>query len=190
METLAVGALGALVLLAVSVRLAAAGARRILAGGRRAGRAAAAAARTLGVRGLVAGLAGGTATVASAGAAAASPAPAAVSAPALALPSAPSVAHAAAARSATYVVRPGDSLWAIAARHLGPHASNAQIAAEWPRWYRANRAVIGSDPSLIHVGTRLVVPHPRRTGTSASTHHRPAHRDPGRSALTLDPDRR
>lgn len=189
MEALAVGALGALALLAVSVRLIGAAARRILAGGRRAGRAGAAAARTLGARGLVAALAGGSATVASVGAAAASPAPTAASAPALPLPSAHAVAHAASAPS-TYVVRPGDSLWGIAERHLGPHASNAEIAAEWPRWYRANRGVIGSDPSLIHVGARLVVPHPRRTGTSASTHHRPAHRDPGRSALTLDPDRR
>lgn len=60
------------------------------------------------------------------------------------------------------VVRPGDCLWTIAARHLGPDATDARIAAEWPRWYVANRAVIGPDPSLIYPGQRLVLP---RSGT-------------------------
>ncbi len=105
----------------------------------------------------------------------------------------PAPAAGAAARAhtpATYVVRPGDSLWVIAARQLGPGASDAQIAAEWPRWYRANRAVIGSNPSLLLVGTRLAVPHGRRTGTSASPHHSPVPSGPDRTAQTLDPDRR
>lgn len=56
------------------------------------------------------------------------------------------------------VVAPGDSLWDIAARSLAPHSSAASIAASWPRWYDANRAVIGPDPDLIHPGQRLEAP--------------------------------
>lgn len=56
------------------------------------------------------------------------------------------------------VVRPGDSLWAIAARRLGGSASPATIAENWPRWYAANRALIGPDPDLIHPGQQLRPP--------------------------------
>lgn len=56
------------------------------------------------------------------------------------------------------VVRPGDSLWTIAERHLGPDASAAEIATEWPRWYAANRARIGPDPDLITPGMVLHAP--------------------------------
>lgn len=56
------------------------------------------------------------------------------------------------------VVRPGDSLWAIAERELGPQASETQIAHRWPQWYRANRDVIGADPDLILPGTVLQSP--------------------------------
>ncbi|HEU0130979.1 MAG TPA: BTAD domain-containing putative transcriptional regulator [Mycobacteriales bacterium] len=45
----------------------------------------------------------------------------------------------AAARPDTYTVRPGDTLWGIAAHELGPTSSPAQVAARWPRWYAANR---------------------------------------------------
>ncbi|MEP6648739.1 MAG: LysM peptidoglycan-binding domain-containing protein [Lapillicoccus sp.] len=58
----------------------------------------------------------------------------------------------------TLTVVRGDSLWAIAARHLGPHATTQQVAREWPRWYAANRTVIGRDPNLIRVGQVLTVP--------------------------------
>jgi LysM repeat protein len=58
----------------------------------------------------------------------------------------------------TVVVAPGDSLWAIAARHLGAGASDAQIAAEWPAWYAANATTIGDDPGLIHPGQVLTAP--------------------------------
>lgn len=58
----------------------------------------------------------------------------------------------------TYVVRRGDALWDIAARHLGPAASAAQIAREWPRWYEANRAVIGDNPNVIRPGEVLRAP--------------------------------
>ena len=57
------------------------------------------------------------------------------------------------------VVRRGDSLWDIAARHLGADASAAEIATEWPRWHAANAAVIGPDPDLLLPGQRLLPPH-------------------------------
>lgn len=56
------------------------------------------------------------------------------------------------------VVQRGDSLWAIAARHLGPHAGAGEIAHAWQRWYAANRDVIGDDPDLIRPGQLLVPP--------------------------------
>lgn len=55
-------------------------------------------------------------------------------------------------------VAEGDSLWAIAARELGPDASDADVAQAWPRLYTANRAVIGADPSLVLPGTNLTIP--------------------------------
>ena len=66
--------------------------------------------------------------------------------------------HRARAVSEEVVVRRGDSLWDIAARHLGPDASAADIAAEWPRWYVANRSLVGPDPDLIRPGQRLRPP--------------------------------
>ncbi len=58
----------------------------------------------------------------------------------------------------TVVVAAGESLWSITARTLGPSAGAAQIAARWPRWYAANRAVIGPDPNLLRPGQRLHAP--------------------------------
>lgn len=64
--------------------------------------------------------------------------------------------------SETVVVRPGDSLWRIAAtvleRRSGRRASSAEVARFWPRIYAANREVVGPDPNLIRPGQRLVVP--------------------------------
>ena len=57
-------------------------------------------------------------------------------------------------------MRPGDSLWSLTARQLGPGATSTQIAAAWPRLYAANRAAIGNNPDLIHPGQRLVPPAP------------------------------
>jgi resuscitation-promoting factor RpfA len=59
---------------------------------------------------------------------------------------------------ADVVVRRGDTLWAIAARHLPGEASTEQIARSWPRWYAANRQVIGPDPDLIRPGQVLRPP--------------------------------
>jgi nucleoid-associated protein YgaU len=56
------------------------------------------------------------------------------------------------------VVRAGDTLWTIAARHLGPDPSDAMVTAAWHEWYVANRAVIGPDPSVIHPGQQLLAP--------------------------------
>lgn len=56
------------------------------------------------------------------------------------------------------VVRRGDTLWDIAARALGPGASDADIAASWPRWHAANRSTIGPDPDLILPGQLLRPP--------------------------------
>ncbi len=58
------------------------------------------------------------------------------------------------------VVLRGDTLWAIAARALGPAATTAQIAREWPRWWAANEQVIGPDPDRILPGQRLQPPRP------------------------------
>lgn len=60
--------------------------------------------------------------------------------------------------SGEVVVRRGDTLWSIAAAHLGPHADARAIAAEWPRWYDTNKEVIGDDPDLLMIGIRLQLP--------------------------------
>jgi len=65
----------------------------------------------------------------------------------------------------TVEVRPGDSLWLIAARHLPPGADDADVAAAWPAWYAANAQLIGADPGLIRPGQTLRVP----AGTSIGT---------------------
>lgn len=81
-------------------------------------------------------------------------APSAASTP----PSAARSAPAPSGERTAVTVRPGDTLWDIAAAHLGPHATDAEIARAWPRWYDANRAAVGSDPDLLLPGTVLVAP--------------------------------
>jgi LysM domain len=55
-----------------------------------------------------------------------------------------------------YRVRPGDSLWSIAKRLLGPDASNGRIAQEVNRLWQLNAGRIATgDPSLIHAGIEL-----------------------------------
>lgn len=56
------------------------------------------------------------------------------------------------------VVMAGSSLWSIAAEHLGPGATDTEIAESWPRWWEVNRDVIGDDPHLLLPGQRLVPP--------------------------------
>lgn len=57
-------------------------------------------------------------------------------------------------------VRPGDSLWAIAARDLGPDASAADISSYWHRVHALNAAAIGPDPDVLHPGVQLRLPPP------------------------------
>lgn len=61
-----------------------------------------------------------------------------------------------------HVVAEGDSLWSLTREHLPVGASDARIAVTWPRWYAANREVIGADPNLLIPGTVLQAPeaHP------------------------------
>ncbi len=61
------------------------------------------------------------------------------------------------------VVHRGDSLWAIAARHLGGGASDAEIARAWPAWFDANRRVIGDDPDVLRPGQVLRPPEEARS---------------------------
>lgn len=62
------------------------------------------------------------------------------------------------------VVRRGDCLWSVVARALGPAASDADVARAWPRWYAANRSVIGPDPDLLLPGQRLSPPDDSTSG--------------------------
>ncbi|HEX6248413.1 MAG TPA: LysM domain-containing protein [Nocardioidaceae bacterium] len=57
-----------------------------------------------------------------------------------------------------YRVRPGDSLWSIAAQHLVGTPSPAEVDAAWRRLYHANRLVVGDDPDLLTTGSWLVLP--------------------------------
>jgi nucleoid-associated protein YgaU len=59
---------------------------------------------------------------------------------------------------APVVVRPGDTLWAIAAQSLPAGATDAEIVRACGHWHDANRDVIGDDPNLIFPTQRLVPP--------------------------------
>jgi nucleoid-associated protein YgaU len=62
-------------------------------------------------------------------------------------------------RPANYVVvTPGDSLWSISERRLGPGATQSQVARGVERIYALNRDLIGADPNLIFVGQRFALP--------------------------------
>lgn len=56
------------------------------------------------------------------------------------------------------VVLAGDSLWSLARTHLGPGATDTEVAAEWPRWWHANRALVGDDPDHLLPGQQLLPP--------------------------------
>ena len=63
-------------------------------------------------------------------------------------------------RPGAVVVHRGDTLWSLARSALGPQATDAQIAAEWPRWWRANATVVGRDPDVLWPGQVLLPPTP------------------------------
>lgn len=52
----------------------------------------------------------------------------------------------------------GDTLWDIAAQAMGPGVSDVEIAMQWPRWYEANRAIIGQNPDVLLPGQILQPP--------------------------------
>ena len=82
-------------------------------------------------------------------------APAALAAPAAAAVTGSGPATSPASSPVTrYVVQPGDTLSAIAARF--------GIQDSWPPLYASNLKVIGWDPGLLHPGTVLVLPGPAR----------------------------
>jgi nucleoid-associated protein YgaU len=58
----------------------------------------------------------------------------------------------------SYVVQRDDCLWSIAARRLGSGADGRAIDTAWRQIYAANRAAIGGDPNLIHIGLTLALP--------------------------------
>jgi hypothetical protein len=58
---------------------------------------------------------------------------------------------------AVTVVR-GDTLWSLAAAHLGPAASGEEVARAWPRWYELNRHVLADGPHRLLPGQQLLVP--------------------------------
>ena len=58
----------------------------------------------------------------------------------------------------TVTVRPGDTLWDIAARHAPPTSTAGAIAAATHRLYRLNRGVIGPDPDRLVPGQHLRLP--------------------------------
>lgn len=63
--------------------------------------------------------------------------------------------------AAVVLVRPGDTLWALAERSLrsqGRAPTAAAVAAAWPSWWAANREAVGDDPDLLHPGTSLAPP--------------------------------
>jgi Transglycosylase-like domain/LysM domain len=71
--------------------------------------------------------------------------------PAIATPAAPSAAPARpGALARIYTVRPGDTLSGISGRAFGN-------PGDWPRFYAANRKVIGGNPDLIEPGQALAL---------------------------------
>ncbi len=86
----------------------------------------------------------------------------------LPLPDLPEVTSPPRSLDALVRVRPGDSLWSLAAEHLGPAAPDPAVDRLWRRWYAANRAVVGPEPDLLLPGQLLRPPdiQPPRRRTS------------------------
>ena len=56
------------------------------------------------------------------------------------------------------LVRPGDTLWDLAAGDLPAVASPAAVDRHWRLLWQVNRAAIGPDPNTIRPGTSLRLP--------------------------------
>jgi hypothetical protein len=76
----------------------------------------------------------------------------------LAAPATRAPARAPGLQAGSVTVQAGDTLWDIAARYLGPGASDLDVALQWPRWYDANRALIGQNPDVLLPGQLLQPP--------------------------------
>ena len=59
---------------------------------------------------------------------------------------------------ADVTVRPGDTLWSLAAGALPDDATDSVVDRTWRAWYAANRRTVGPDPDLLLPGQRLVAP--------------------------------
>lgn len=68
----------------------------------------------------------------------------------------------------TATVRPGDTLWDLAAAQLGSGATDWEIAQQWPHWHRHNLDRIGPEPGALRPGTVLRVPPPVSVDAPAS----------------------
>lgn len=71
---------------------------------------------------------------------------------------APAVRNSSDAGTETVTVLAGDTLWDITAFAMGPEATDVEIAMAWPRWYEANRSVIGLNPDVLLPGQILQPP--------------------------------
>lgn len=82
---------------------------------------------------------------------------------------APGASGAGAGRDDAHVVQAGDTLWGLARAWLASQlpseqsseqhpVSDAEIAEQWPRWYQANRNVIGDNPNVLVPGETLRPP--------------------------------
>jgi nucleoid-associated protein YgaU len=58
---------------------------------------------------------------------------------------------------AVHRVVPGDSLWTLAARAT-KSTDSARVTLAWHQLYAANRATLGSNPSLLEVGEQICIP--------------------------------
>jgi nucleoid-associated protein YgaU len=56
-----------------------------------------------------------------------------------------------------YVVKSGDTLWSIAGQVLRTNDASL-IASYWPKLYRLNQELVGSNPNLINPGQVLRIP--------------------------------
>jgi resuscitation-promoting factor RpfA len=78
-----------------------------------------------------------------------------------------------------HVVRPGDTLWGLAATQLadgrGREPSDAEVDARWRAIWAANADVVGPDPDLILPGQRLRSPGAETSPTDPSQPTRPTH---------------
>lgn len=64
---------------------------------------------------------------------------------------------ASACAGAVHRVVSGDTLWTLAARAVGS-SDTGRVTLAWHRLYAANRATLGTNPSLLQIGAQLCVP--------------------------------